>query len=496
MVYFSSRNWTLFQLLYTRIKVYVGDDAEIFAVIFDNSNKVILNKKDANSIDIPLINILPQISPLLQEEKIIKFQTVQSNLLTRLSSRNFRNQLNYYYSDYEKFRDLAENTWKGLGIHKLDNQNGFAGEPLSLFVRDNNFPAEIGWMGHGLQMWLQTIWFLARASENSTVILDEPDVYMHADLQRKLIRLIKKRYKQVIVATHSVEIMSEVEAENILPIDSRKEKQSYANKAPIVQGIIDNIGSVHNLEIARLFSNKKFFIVEGDSEDVKLLGIFQNIIYPTSDEPFDIIPKTYVEGWSGWQRVIGTFNVLKNPNLDITVYCIFDSDYHLEQEKDERLSEAYRLNLNLHIWSKKEIENYLLNENVIARFISNKRRKGDVLSSMIVASKLREIAESMKFELYNHYATEIQNRNKQLALISCANQAKEFIDKIWESRYLDLICGKKVISTLSDWSKTEYGVSINKFSLAREFKKEEISQELFNMIQTIENRTKIERKTD
>jgi hypothetical protein len=43
-------------------------------------------------------------------------------------------------------------------------------------------------------MWLQTIWFLTRAKDHETVILDEPDVYMHADLQRRLRGRLKSNF--------------------------------------------------------------------------------------------------------------------------------------------------------------------------------------------------------------------------------------------------------------------------------------------------------------
>ena len=46
---------------------------------------------------------------------------------------------------------------------------------------------------------------------------------MHADLQRKLIRLLKGRHHQVIVATHSVEIMAEVDAQDVLIINRMAE---------------------------------------------------------------------------------------------------------------------------------------------------------------------------------------------------------------------------------------------------------------------------------
>lgn len=472
----------------TLVRVYIGDNAAVFAVIFDNNHRVVSNKRMANNVDIAEINILPQISTLLLDEKIIQYKTVQSNILTKLSSRNFRNQLKYYYDDFIKFKDLAESSWKGLGIISLDNKDGFTGEIISLMVRDNSFLAEIGWMGHGMQMWLQTMWFLARASENSTVILDEPDVYMHADLQRKLIRIIKERYKQIIIATHSVEIMSEVEPDNILPIDCTKEKQSYANKPPMVQAIIENIGSVHNLEIARLFSSKKFLIFEGESDDVKILGIFQSIVYPKTEEQFDVIPKTHVDGWSGWQRVIGAFNVLKKTDINIQVYCIFDSDYHTEDEKNKRLNEAKKLNINLHIWDKKEIENYLLNDGVIARYINKNQNKGKELTVDIISDKLKEIADSMKEEFHGNYATAIHNTNKSKEVSTCMAEAKLLMNEKWGDYSLDLICGKVAISKLSSWSKSEYGVSINKFALAREFSIQEISNEVKDIIEKIEHR--------
>ena len=55
-------------------------------------------------------------------------------------------------------------------------------EYINLFIQDAGFPAEIGLMGSGMQMWLQIVWFICRVDNNATVILDEPDVYMHPDL--------------------------------------------------------------------------------------------------------------------------------------------------------------------------------------------------------------------------------------------------------------------------------------------------------------------------
>jgi predicted ATP-binding protein involved in virulence len=468
-----------------KIETYIGENAKIFSIIFDPDKNQIKNRKQANSIEVPIINILPQISPVLTEEKIIKYDTVQSNLLTRLSSRNFRNQIKYYNSDFMRFKELAEKTWKGLSVENIENLNSFPGDPLELWVRDGGFTAEIGWMGHGLQMWLQTIWFLARSNSNSIVILDEPDVYMHADLQRKLIRIIKLKYNQIIIATHSIEIMSEVEAENILPIDSTKQRLTFANKSPIVQKLIDDIGSVHNIDIVRIFSNKKFFIVEGDKDDIKILGIFQNKLFPDTNDPFDIIPKVHVEGWGGWQRCIGANKVFAETGLSIMVYCIFDSDYHTDIEKRERIKDAQNQNINLHIWRKKEIENFLLNSDVIYRIIKNKKRKGEI-SLEIINNKLSELSELMKQELYDDFGTEIQKKDTKLTLKTVNKTAREYIDSQWSLNKLGLLPGKKLINKLSYWSQENYGVILNPFIIARNFNKLEIPEEIVDIVDKIE----------
>jgi predicted ATPase len=107
------------------------------------------------------------------------------------------------------------------------------------------FVAEVGWMGHGLQMWLQTMWFLAKTPPETTVVLDEPDVYMHPDLQRKLYRLVRGRFHQAIIATHSVEIMAEADPADILIVNSKRSRSQYANTEPGVQVLIDRLGRGH-----------------------------------------------------------------------------------------------------------------------------------------------------------------------------------------------------------------------------------------------------------
>jgi AAA15 family ATPase/GTPase len=466
--------------------IYIGEDGEVFATIYAPNGLPVESKKFASRLQLDEINILPQITPLLKLEQIIKIETVQKNILTNLSSRNFRNQLNYFSDEFQAFKELSERTWKGLYIHSDQNNIRTQGN-LFLFVRDNKFEAEIGWMGHGLQMWLQTMWFLSRSSKHSTIILDEPDVYMHADLQRRLVKLVKQNYSQVIIATHSVEIMSEVEPGNIMPINNEKPKQDYANKAPIVQKILNDIGSVHNIEIARLFSYNKFLIIEGEKDDIKLLTAFQSKLFPDTFEHFDILPKIFVEGWGGWQRVIGSNKVFKENKSSLSIYCIFDSDYHLENEKRDRYIDAVNEGINLHIWERKEIENYLLIPSVFCRLIKQRKKNAQVEEEQI-ANQIDNICESLKQEVIDAYANEMHTKDKSKAISTINQMAREYVNTRWEMDKYKLVSGKKVTASICKWVSDNFKVSINKFAIASEILRLEMPEELTDLINKIENR--------
>jgi AAA15 family ATPase/GTPase len=175
-----------------RAEVYINLDIN-FTVFFDPKNKNIKSRMEAQKI-LPDIAVMPQPGPLLQDEMQRDPDYVKKNVSSRRSVLHFRNQLAIFESDFEKFKSLLPTTWKHLSINSLIKPESFnRNKNLSLLVKEDDFVAEVAWMGHGVQVWLQTVWFLCRTSSSAILILDEPDVYLHADLQRKLIRLLLEK---------------------------------------------------------------------------------------------------------------------------------------------------------------------------------------------------------------------------------------------------------------------------------------------------------------
>lgn len=471
-----------------KIEIFIGGENKVHAV-FKNSHNVVISGGQAKRLGIPSVGILPQISPVSDDETILVPTYVRKKVSSSLASLHFRNQLNLLYDEaFREFKRISEETWPGLVVRELRGQGGKPGEPLKLLVRNDDFVAEISWMGHGLQMWLQTMWFLARCQRFETVILDEPDVYMHADLQRRLIRFLRGRHQQVIIATHSVEIMSEVDPENILLVDRDRRQAQFAVDVPEMQRVVDQIGGVHNIQLARLWGSRRCLFVEG--KDVAILKHFQNRLFPKSIDPIDAIPNLSVGGWGGWNYVVGSAMLLRKSVGDIKVYCIFDSDFHTPGQIEARELEAREKGLDLHVWRRKEIENYLLIPEAILRATGSKGiGSAEPLTTELIANKLFAFTGESEEDMMDALATEYQQENRPGGSSQANKAARAHMRSRWrtsEGRF-SMAPGKIVLARLSQWLQEKYGISISPPRIIREMHLREIEPEILDVLRAIEN---------
>ncbi|KNY27941.1 ATP-dependent nuclease [Pseudobacteroides cellulosolvens] len=455
-----------------------------FATIYDTENNIIKTKGKAIDLDLDIVDILPQIGLIKENEKLLTLETVLSDIDTYLSSRHFRNELWRNKKElFNDFKQLAETTWSGLRIIDLD-YNSSINDFIQLLVEDERFTAEIGLMGSGLQMWLQIIWFICRTKNSKTVILDEPDVYMHPDLQRKILRLLKNRYAQVVIATHSVEIISEVDPKNIVTIDKNSVNMRYSNNIKAVQNIIDSIGSVHNLSLVRLSSAKKCLFVEG--KDLKYLSKFHEKMYPKSEISLESLPCIPLGGWSRLSDAFGAAKLFYSETQDaIKSYCILDSDYFSPDQISEKYNLAKENHLHLFVWERKEIENYLLVPKAIFRI--TQRPESEYTEFLI---EFEKIIDGMKLNITDQYANQLyllSERKKQLP--TCNSEARQYIDSKWTNlqNKINLVSGKEMISKTNAFIKEKYNKSCSVHKILQAITLEELDEEVKDVIRQISN---------
>lgn len=464
------------------IIVYINKEIA-FATIYDKSRDLVSSKAKAISLNISTISILPQIGLIKENEKKLSEGTIIDDMDTYLTSRHFRNEMLLYKKElYNKFKRLAEETWPGLRVRELD-YNYSHSEYINFLIEDERFPAEIGLMGSGIQMWLQIIWFICRSGGSETIILDEPDVYMHPDLQLKILKLVRSQFKQVVIATHSIEIISNVSPRNILTIDKQDRQMRYANHLAAVQNIVDDIGSVYNLSLVRLNGSNKCFFVEG--EDVKILQQFYNVLYPKNTYSLDAIPSLPLGGFKRINEAFGAAKLLfENSSGHYKCFAILDRDYYSESQIEEQRNKSIDNHLSLHVWSKKELENYIIIPAVLFRIT---KQSSEMFEEFI--EKYEGLIDTFKNDVIDCFTTKIQEEEKKLTAGTAAAKAREYVNLRWTNldRKLAIVPGKELLRATNNWMRENYKKSCSMKSIFNAMDAGDVDREIVEVLTKLIN---------
>lgn len=461
-------------------KIYLNPEC-VFATIYNKSGvniKSITNAKKMNENDLK-VNIMPHLNLIREKEKKLATETIERDQYTYLSSLHFRNEILLYKNDYFlKFKNIAEKIWSGLCIDDVEYSSD--NDEVLFWIKDNQFTSELGLMGSGLQMYLQIIWFITKNSSGATIILDEPDVYLHPNLQKKIFNYIKSMNTQIIIATHSVELISEADFKNVFQIDKTRRIQRYSNGLSNVQNIVEKIGSVQNMSLLRLGLSKKCIFVEG--LDMKLLNKFYKILYPEKIELLSDLPIIELGSFTRYEQALGVSKLFyKETEGNFKCICILDRDYRMENELNRIKKNAEDAHLNLHIWERKELESYLINPNVLYKFIKDNVSYEDFISGLNYA------LDSFYYELMDQYSNAIHEVDRSKNIQTTNQEARLYIDARWDSldKKLRLINGKNLLSFIIKYMKKKYKVSINKNKIFDKFSVEDVDKEIKNVIDSI-----------
>lgn len=473
------------------IDVFIGPQSAIFSVVRTKGGAPVRTASQRARAGITRIGVQPQVAPVLRREELRDEAYVRKALDSSLAPLHFQNQVLVLSQYWDQFKSGAEATWPGLQLNRPEIITDF--DPVRrrdvtrvrMLVRDGPFTGELSSMGHGLQMWLQMMWFLARSRNASTLVLDEPDVYMHADLQRKLIRFVgtPREARQLIVATHSVEMMAEVDPSDIVVVNSAQERSHGAAELSDIQGVINDLGGVHSLQYARLWNSKRCLVLEG--KELTLLKRIHDLLFPEA-EALDVSPSINVGGWGGWSYARGISRFVKAADRSVVVYCLFDSDYHWPAEIESRLSEAKRDQMDVWVWGRKEIESYLLDPVLIHRVIQD--RTSDPPSVDQLRDVMNEKADALRSKVVGGFMDSFPDKSKARSTI--LSQTEEYLAPYWESLdgKLTRVPAKQYLSHLSAWSKVEFDASFGVGTLTKAMRVSDIPKELGGLLHAVHAR--------
>lgn len=415
--------------------------------------------------------LIPTLSPLEPNENYVTDETVRRNAGNRLASRVLRNiWLRRPEAEFREFADSIAQSWIGIELRKPEVQRGENNSFVRMYYAENRIEREVNWAGFGFQAWLQIQTHLRRATENSVLIIDEPDVYLHPDIQRRLLIDIKQKFPQFVMATHAVEIINEADADEIVTINNRFQSAKRLRTEADYQAVYKYIGSGENAAFARLAKAKKVIFVEGN--DGRIFRKFASRFKLDALADAQHVPIIKLGGFTEWRRASAAAWALKDIlGIDIKIMCIFDRDYRGVDEVDSFLSERGDEGIDCKVLSQKEVENFLLVVGPLRRAVEARcrSRQQDILEVEsyeirhmldIIVSDLRHAAQGQMISHAIRYAKKIKSSVDEGTIATGIGRA---MAPVWENEALRCayLPGKEAFSMLNDLIRKKYSVSIS-----------------------------------
>lgn len=441
------------------------------------------------------IGIVPVLGPIEHEEELLNEETVRKNLATHRASRHFRNSWHFFPDKFEEFASLVERTWPGMEIEPPQRADRLSSK-LVMFCIENRITRELFWAGFGFQIWCQLLTHITRANNDTILIVDEPEIYLHPDVQRQLLNILRQTGPDILLATHSTEIMSEADHSEILLIDKTKKSAQRLKDIEGVQQALDIIGSIQNITLTQLARNRRLIFVEGSVDFRTIRRFAQKAGFLELASGIDLTP---VEsgGFTSWESILSFAQVFeKAVGKAVNIGVIYDRDYiPQEQVKDIILDLEKHLDF-AHIHNRKEMENYLLVPTAIERavkkgIIEREKRYGvRNKTSINIIQILDEITSKMRSEVQAQYLAKRSKYFERSKLDSATvnGQTIKLFDEKWaeiETR-MEIVPGKEVLRRLREIIQNNYAVNLTDYKIIDEINKSEVPADLSALLDNLE----------
>jgi hypothetical protein len=261
---------------------------------------------------------------------------------------------------------------------------------------------------------------------------------------------------------------------------------------PEVQEVIDALGGIQNLHLARLWSARRFLIVEGN--DLSLLDPIHRALFPDSSLALQNIPSGETQGWSGWERAVGAARAMRRAfGETLQIYCLFDPDYRTTDAIRERYERSALERIRTHVWGRKEVENFLLIPGAINRVAMS--RVGENAPSVEgIQAQIDRIVDDLREETSAAVVEALHAVDRPAGVGSAYRLGSRWLQRAWltrEGRW-GIVSGKKVLGALSDWMNTAHGTSFGAVTVARSLNAAEVPEELRVVLDAIERERPID----
>ena len=442
--------------------------------------------------------VVPVLGPVESDEALLEIQTVRRNLSTHRASRNFRNYWWHFSDGFAAFADLVAKTWPGITLSRPELGYSEEGSRLGFFCVEDRMTRELFWTGVGFQVWCQLLTHLVRAATSQLFVVDEPEIYLHPELQRQLLGLLRGIGPDILLATHSSDLIAEADPSELASVDKRLRAARRLRSTSDVSSVLQSIGSTQNVVLTQLARTRRLLFVEG--QEYAILAAFARKIgldRLASASDFAVFP------YGGFPEPAAVAAIVRGVRGalggSIAAFGVFDRDYRSHDEVHEvtlRLRESLR---SVHILGRKEIENYLLVPPAIDRALRNAQRErarrtgvAPIQPGEPISDLLMTLTEPLRHEIQGQYfgkQVEFSRSRYGIDPATVGADVARWFDRAWgelETR-LAVVPGKRVIQILNGYLQKKHQLALTWRMILSAMGEEEVAPEIRTLLKEMDD---------
>jgi predicted ATPase len=327
------------------------------------------------------------------------------------------------------------------------------------------------------------------------VLLDEPDAHLHSSLQRVVVEVLddisRREGFQVILATHSKEIINFVDPTRLILVESGADHAAPVSDEVTPMAIMRSLGAIDNVDAYALVRNRRCLFVEG-SGDVSILGRFAatlGIRALTGDDRVVTVPVGGADRFEHVKQLDVFEAMLGNPVGSLELR---DRDGMTDDHRDKVVAAAER---PLLVWELDSIESYLIGPTVIARVVNEiavERALTVEVTEAEIEKTIDESCEELKTtaldRLGQRFTEDVWRHSGERIGVPRANEAaRAMIDENWQTieGKLRVVSGKQLLSVIRRMIQDAYGVNFGNERLAETFVQEEVPAEIAEALRRV-----------
>lgn len=251
--------------------------------------------------------------------------------------------------------------------------------------------------GSGFLQWL-SVFALALDNNNDTLLLDEPDAHLHSSLQALLLEKLEeiccRNNKQILMVSHSSDLIKLIDYKKILHVENSKAEYLKNNEQKVL--VLEGLGSKYFPLLDSIIEHKRILLVENASDARILRSLCKKI---GKDWPENLVIWVTNKKHKERKTLIIELNqkIAQETGSNIISYSLRDLDdenynttnidLHDNGKSEQKDDTGQHVIMKYRTLRRREIENYLVIPEAISRYITTNCRNPEINKDVTSVNK-------------------------------------------------------------------------------------------------------------